>query len=345
MLRYTLAYVIPGAALVGLALGGWWTWLAFVQSYVLFPVMDALVPGDAKNPSPGDEGALSSRRAYRVLTMSALPLQLVVLLAGGYVVFAPGATVVEIVGATLAVGISAGAFGIVAAHELMHQRRAERTVARILMASVGYAHFCVEHVQGHHVHVATPHDPASAPRGQGLYRFLLRTTAGSWRSAWRIEAARLARKGRRVLHPTNRMIQDAVLSGGFAASAIALWGWWGFAYFGAQSAIAIFQLEVINYIEHYGLRRRELGPGTFELADSRHSWNTNRRLTNRALFNLGRHTDHHNHAGRRYQILRHEAAAPQMPAGYAAMFLLAFVPPLWRRVMDRRVDAAMEETA
>lgn len=345
MLRYALAYVIPGATLVGLALGGWWTWLAFLQSYVLFPVLDGLVPGDPRNPSPAEEGALSSRRAYRVLTASALPVQLVVLLAGGFVATAPGATAVEIVGATLAVGISSGAFGIVAAHELMHQRRLERALARMLMASVSYAHFCVEHVQGHHVHVATPHDPASAPRGQGLYRFLLRTTGGSWRSAWRIETARLVRGGQGLLHPANRMIQDAALSGGFGVAAVLLWGWWGLVFFLAQSAVAIFQLEVINYIEHYGLRRRELAPGRFEPADSRHSWNTNRWLTNRALFNLGRHTDHHNHAGRRYQILRHDAAAPQMPAGYAAMFLLAFVPPLWRRVMDRRVDARTEETA
>ncbi|MDA0369113.1 MAG: alkane 1-monooxygenase [Proteobacteria bacterium] len=341
MLRFALAYVIPGATLLGLALGGWWTWLALAQSYVLFPVFDALVPADSRNPDADQEGALSSRLAYRILTASAVPIQIGVILAGGFFITAPGATTIEIVGATIAVGISSGAFAIVAGHELMHQRRFERGLSRVLMASVMYAHFCVEHVQGHHVHVATPHDPASAPRGQGLYRFLVRTTVGSWRSAWRIEAARLKRKGRLVLHPTNRMLQDAALTVAVSVGAALLWGWLGVVYFLAQGAIAVLQLETINYIEHYGLRRRETAPGKFEAADARHSWNTNRRLTNLALFNLGRHTDHHNFAGRRYQILRHEPAAPQLPSGYAATMLLAFVPPLWRRVMDPRVDAAM----
>ena len=251
------------------------------------------------------------------------------------------ATLVEAIGGTVAVGISGGAFGIVVAHELMHQRRVERWLSRVLMSSVTYAHFCVEHVQGHHVLVATPADPASAPPGQGLYRFLVRSTLGGWRSAWRVEVARLKRKGHAVLHPRNRILQDLIVSAGLGAGAVLLWGWVGLLFFFAQSAIAILQLEAINYIEHYGLQRREVSPGVYEAASTRHSWNTHQRLTNDALFNLGRHADHHNFAGRRYQLLRHEPAAPQMPAGYAAMVLLAFVPPLWRRVMDPRAAAAM----
>jgi len=345
VIRFVLALVIPGAAFIGLALGGWWTWLAVVQSYVVFPVFDWLVPGDPRNPASHQEASLSARVGYRLLTASAVPIQFGLIAYGGYVVTAPGATAIEIIGAILAVGISSGGFGIVAAHELMHQRRVERVLSRLLMSSVTYAHFCIEHVQGHHIHVGTPADPASAPRGQGFYRFLLQTTIGSWRSAWRIEVARLARKGQPILHPHNRILQDIVFSGALGAGAVLLWGWLGLVFFVGQSAIAVLELEAINYIEHYGLRRRETAPGVFEATTSRHSWNTHRRLTNQALFNLGRHADHHNHAGRRYQILRHEPEAPQMPAGYAAMLLLAFVPPLWRRVMDPRVSSVMDGPA
>ena len=345
MARYALAYVVPGSAFVALALGGWWTWLAVVQSYVLFPFLDWMAPANPRNPAPAEERALSSRLGYRLLTASAIPIQVGLIVFGASVVTAPGATMVEAIGGTLAVGISSGAFGIVVAHELMHQRRAERWLSRVLMSSVIYAHFCVEHVQGHHVLVATPADPASAPPGQGFYRFLIRTTIGGWRSAWRIEISRMKRKGRAVLHPSNRIFQDILISAVLSASAVLLWGWMGLVFFFAQSVIAILQLEAINYIEHYGLQRREISPGVYEEADTRHSWNTHQRLTNHALFNLGRHADHHNFAGRRYQLLRHEPGAPQMPAGYGAMLLLAFFPPLWRRVMDPRVAAAMASVA
>lgn len=338
MLRYALAYVIPGATMLGLALGGGWVWYAVIQSYVLFPIVDLLIPEDRSNPMPEREGAMSSASAYRFLTWSAVPLQIVIVVWGGFFVASPETVWWEKAGAIVAVGVSSGAYGIVVAHEMMHQRRVERWLARILMGSVAYAHFCIEHLQGHHVHVATPRDPASAPRGQGLYRFFIQSIVGSWLSAWRIEAARLARKGRPVLHPSNRMLQDGLATALLVFVAAFLWGWLGIAYFVGQSAVAIAQLEAINYIEHYGLRRREVSPGKHEPANSRHSWNDSRQLTNWALFNLGRHTDHHNAAGRRYQILRHVADAPQLPLGYAAMLLIAFVPPLWRRIMDPRLQ-------
>jgi len=345
VLRYCLAYAIPAAVMAGLALGGWWTWFAVAVTYVGFPIVDSIVPEDRRNPQPGRETAMSGAAVYRFLTWSAVPIQIVLLIWGGFFVASPETAAWEKAGAIFSVGVCSGAYAIVVAHELMHQRRIERWLARVLMGSVAYAHFCIEHLQGHHVHVATPRDPASALRGQSLYRFFVQTIVGSWRSAWAIEAARLQRKGHGVWHPANRMLQDGLATVVFVVGATVLWGWWGLAFFVGQSAVAIIQLEAINYIEHYGLRRRETEPGKYEPADSRHSWNDSRRLTNWALFNLGRHTDHHNAAGRRYQILRHVDDAPQLPLGYAAMVIVAFLPPVWRRIMDPRVDAAMGEAA
>ena len=103
--------------------------------------------------------------------------------------------------------------------------------------------------------------------------------------------------------------------------------------------IAAATLEVINYVEHYGLERRLIAPGRYERVTHRHSWNAPQRYTNWLLFNLQRHSDHHAVARRRYQVLRHHDDSPQLPAGYATMFVLALVPPLWRRVMNPRALA------
>jgi alkane 1-monooxygenase len=99
-----------------------------------------------------------------------------------------------------------------------------------------------------------------------------------------------------------------------------------------QSFVAFSLLEIVNYIEHYGLTRRQLGDPSllspksgpldqatairekihFEAVTPRHSWNADQRITNLFLFKLQRHSDHHAYASRRYQILRSFSEAPQV---------------------------------
>ncbi len=236
-------------------------------------------------------------------------------------------------------GLMAG-LGINVAHELIHRPgRLERGLAELLMTCSTYTHFCVEHVYGHHRHVSTPLDPASARRGESVYAFLPRTLVGSLKSAWHLEGQRLRTAGVNVWSLRNRRIRyglDVAL-----AYALCAWvaGLRGVVFFAVQSAVGILLLEVINYIEHYGLSRRELSPGKFERCLPAHSWNASERLTNWFLFHLQRHADHHHLASRPYASLRHIDDSPQMPTGYAGMILLALVPPLWARVMHPRVDA------
>jgi alkane 1-monooxygenase len=275
----------------------------------------------------------------RVATSLAVPLQAGILLWGARMAARPSITAVEIVGVVLSVGMSGGIIGITVAHELIHrQSRVDRWLGGALLAMVSYLHWSIEHVAGHHHRVATPADPATARLGESLPVFLVRSTAGGLASAWTIEAARLARHGAPSVWK-NRVLWFMLAPCALAA-ALGLWlGPRAVAFFFAQSLVAIALLEIINYIEHYGLVRRELSPGVYERVTTAHSWNSAHRLTNALLFNLQRHADHHVWPRRPYHMLRHHPESPQLPTGYAGMALLAMVPPLWRRIMDPRALA------
>jgi alkane 1-monooxygenase len=194
-------------------------------------------------------------------------------------------------------------------------------------------------VYGHHRYVATPRDPATARFGESFYRFFPRTLAGSVVSALEIENERVRRRYGRALHPANRMLRYALVQLALYSMIGFVFGWLGVVVLAGQSAVAILELETINYVEHYGLMRRETSPGVFERVQPWHSWDAHYRVSNWLLINLARHADHHGIASRRYPALQAEPSTPQLPAGYGAMFLLALVPPLWRKVMDPRVVA------
>lgn len=106
-----------------------------------------------------------------------------------------------------------------------------------------------------------------------------------------------------------------------------------------QAVYGISLLETVNYLEHYGLLRRKTATGRYERCTPEHSWNSDHLVTNLFLYHLQRHSDHHANPTRRYQTLRSLDGAPNLPSGYASMITLAYLPPLWRRVMDKRVLA------
>lgn len=235
-----------------------------------------------------------------------------------------------------------GVIGITYAHELIHQpSRFEQFLGEVLLVLVGYGHWRVEHVYGHHRNVATPADPATSRRGESIFAFYGRSVVGSFVSAWGLERARLRRAGLAPLGPRNRLYWYAVATCALAAVAYAAGGTLAAVAFISQGVVAFSSLEIINYVEHYGLTRRELAPGRYEPTRPKHSWNAGQRVSNALLINLARHSDHHATASRRYQILRtfDDDAAPQLPHGYATMFLIALVPPLWFAMMNARVDA------
>jgi alkane 1-monooxygenase len=235
----------------------------------------------------------------------------------------------------IGVGSVTGSQGITFAHELGHSKsKLDRFLGWCLMASVNYGHFMVEHYRGHHPRAATHADPASARRGESLWRFLPRTLSGGLRSAWNLESQQLRTLRRSwskspLLWVTTAQVAWLVFLGAaFGPMAVVFWL--------VQSAYAVFLLETINYVEHYGLVRSDAN-GKREPFGVHHAWNADHWLTNSLIANLQRHSDHHMHAWKPYATLD-PLPGPQLPTGYAGCIWLAAVPPLWFKVMHARLE-------
>jgi alkane 1-monooxygenase len=312
--------------------------------YVLIPTFDLLAGLDPNNPPEELIEAIEEDRYYRWVTYAFLPLQLVGLIWGAYLLGGgtlPGIedplTVVQKIGLATGLGMVAG-IGINTAHGLGHKKEhMERWFARVALAQTFYGHFYIEHNRGHHVRVATPEDPASSRLGETLWECLPRTVSGSFKSAWGLEKKRLNRLGKSPFTLKNDLFNawsfSVVLWGGLMIA----FGWEILPYLIIQAALGIFLLESVNYLEHYGMKRQRLESGRYERVSPAHSWNSNNIGTNVLLYHLQRHSDHHANPTRRYQALRDFKEAPVLPTGYAGMMVLTWIPQVWRKVMDQKV--------
>jgi alkane 1-monooxygenase len=306
-------------------------WLTLVITFFLIPLIDLAV-GRA---TPGKERPVPA--FARWIPRLQLPLQAVLLFEALRI--APNLSALNLVLFALAVGAVPGGLGITIAHELGHRSSVlDRFIAKALLVSVGYGHFFVEHVRGHQVRVATPEDPATAPRGMDVYRFMLRSVVGSFAHAWRLEAQRLAHRGRGPWSLGNWVFVGTALTLLLLAAVGIAWGARSALLFVLQAVVAIALLEIINYIEHYGLVRRRIGD-RYEPVREHHSWDADWVVSNWILFNLQLHSDHHAHMQRPYETLRSAPSAPQLPAGYPAMVLVALLPPLWFALMNPRLPS------
>ena len=318
-------------------------WGAPVVVFVIIPVLDWLIGQDALNPDEAEDvPVMSKERFYKFLTLAWVALFAVELVWGMTVLASGQLNAVGMVGWVLSIGI-VGGLGINVAHELIHKDdRLESWAGGLLLSLVCYAGFKVEHLRGHHVHVSTPEDASSSRYNQSLYQFLPKAYVRNFLNAWKLEAQRLRRKGGKAFSWRNELIWWYSISALALVGFTLAFGWLGAVYFLGQSFFAFTLLEIVNYLEHYGLHRRKLDNGRYERTTPEHSWNSNYFLTNVFLFHLQRHSDHHAYAKRRYQVLRHHEVSPQLPAGYATMIVLACVPPLWKKVMNPRVEAYYE---
>jgi alkane 1-monooxygenase len=326
-----------GVQLTGL--GVFW-WIGPILAFGLIPIADHLIGPDSDNPPDSVLAWLETDKFYRWATYLYLPNQYLSLVfacwlwaGGGWVTM----DFTDKLGLLVMVGLTGG-LAINVAHDLGHTREEhERRLSKIALAQTCYGHFFVEHNRGHHVRVATSEDPASARFGESIYAFIPRSVVGGFCSAWRLEATRLARMDRSPWTFSNDVLNAWALSISLFLI-LSVWfrpvvlPWLIF-----QAIVGFCLLETVNYLEHYGLRRQKLPNGRYERVLPTHSWNSGTIITNVLLFQLQRHSDHHANPLRSYQTLRHVDEAPQLPSGYSAMLLLAFVPPLWRHVMDARV--------
>jgi alkane 1-monooxygenase len=331
----TLPFIAYGLAeLTGLGIM-WWFGPFLV--FGIFPVLDLIVGTDNENPPDSVIKWLEQDRYYRWTTYAYIPIQYAGLVFACYIWSTGDLTTVENVGLAVTMAMVAG-IAINTAHELGHKRDSlERWLSKIALAQSGYGHFFIEHNRGHHVRVATPEDPASSRFGENFWLFLPRTVAGSFKSAWELEGVRLDRMGKTHWTIHNDVLNAWAMTVVLYGLLIAVFGWVVLPFLLIQSIIGFSLLEVVNYLEHYGLLRQHRDDGRYEICQPHHSWNSNNVASNVLLYHLQRHSDHHANPMRRYQSLRHFDEAPQLPTGYAGMIVVAMIPPLWRRMMDHRV--------
>ncbi|WP_250032410.1 alkane 1-monooxygenase [Paractinoplanes maris] len=340
---WPLALVVPALPFVSLVLatlvtGTWAWWLTPVVILGVIPMIDLLIGDDRANPPDEAVPALQASAYYRWITYLFLPAQFAALVVTG-LAWADDPGPVGGAGLVLTAGLVNG-IAINTAHELGHKREpVEQWLSKIALAPTGYGHFFVEHNRGHHVRVATPEDPASSRLGESYWRFWPRTVLGSLRSAWRLETSRHRLRRRSPWTWRNNILNAWAMTAVLYTALIVAIGPAVLPFLMIQAVVGFSVLEAINYLEHYGLRRARNTAGRYEKVDPRHSWNSDRLTTNVFLFQLQRHSDHHANPQRRYQTLRSFEVSPQLPAGYATMLLAALVPPVWRRIMDKRVLA------
>ena len=338
-----------GLAVPLLPFGGWhlfrstglsvFLWMGPIWILGVIPLLDWIVGEDRSNAPDSAMEHLEQNHFYRWCTYLYLPLQFAGLVWGTWVVSHYSLSWSEVLGFATTIG-AVGGIGIANAHELGHKRDdLERWLSRVVLAQTFYGHFYVEHNRGHHSRVATPEDPASSRLGESFWAFLPRTVAGGLRSGWGLEKGRLARHDTGPWSVHNKILQAWAMSVTLFGMLIGVFGVKVVPFLVIQAVFGFSLLEVVNYLEHYGLLRQKLANGRYERCMPRHSWNSNHVASNVFLYNLERHSDHHANPTRRYQMLRHFEEAPQLPSGYGLMLGIAYIPPLWRKVMDKRVLA------
>jgi alkane 1-monooxygenase len=337
---YLLSLAFPLLAASSLLLEGWWTLLTPALIYGLVPLLEMGL-GAPTAPPPGTiESARMEPRWMRGLLWLHGVLHLTLLAWGAAHAGGGSWSGLEWIGRTLSLGTEVGAVMFVVAHELGHRPRpADRRLARLLLASAFYPQFGLEHDRGHHRFVGTPADPVTARRGEGLWAFLARAIPGCAADGFRTGRTQAQRRGRATLGPGNPFLMDLLAALVLLAAVAGLLGPLAAGAWLAASLFGVFLLESVEYIQHYGLERRQLEDGSFERVAARHSWNSNHPIGRALLIELPRHADHHAHAARPYGGLRSLEGAPQLLLGYPGSILMATVPPLWRRVMDPRIPA------
>jgi len=339
---YLLILLLNG---VFILTNGQFTWTGVLFAYGLVPLVDVLIGKDKSNVAKEDFERLMNDRFFDGIVYSVVYIHLVQLGLAAVAVLTYQMNLFQWIGYVLSLGIFGGTM-INVAHELGHRSsKVAQFHAKLTLMTVCYLHFFIEHNRGHHVWVATPQDPATARKGQSLYSFWWQSVVGSFRSAWSIEKRLLEKANVPVWSFSNNMIWSVVLPLVFCGVLVALgsvvigrFAWEVIPFFFGQSIVAFLLLESVNYIEHYGIVRREITLGKYERVNPLHSWNANHLFSNLVLFQLQRHSDHHAYASRPYQVLRHFDESPQLPFGYPLMILMATVPPLWFRVMDKRLE-------
>lgn len=353
MLKYLKHFFTPlmlSGVTIGIMLGHSWMWMGAAIIAITMIGGDAILGDDLSEPVYKHKWLLNIP-LFLALPYLVLLLWALAFMTGtgtqdffgigaafqyvtGYDVFAARAQTewYHMLGAIVGSGLTVAGYGTNIAHELTHRTTDPISMiwGRWMLAMSNNADFSIEHVYGHHETVATPKDPASAKRGNNVYWFIITSTVGGHISAWKLEANRLKKKGYWLFGFRNKMLTGYLMSLTYAGLFFLAGGWIGVGVYMAQATWAKVVFEVVNYIEHYGLARVEGQP-----VMPRHSWNTNKVISSIVLFSLTRHSAHHEKGDLPFWYLKPYPEAPEMPFGYLTTIVVALIPPLWHKVMEK----------
>ncbi len=343
-LQYLIVLIFPLVAFLSFEWKGWWLYSTVILAYVLIPAMELFIAPDSKNISEDEEDLFKNHWLFDVMIYLVVPFHFILLFRFLWMIAYEPLQPYEVIGAITTMGTFCGAFGINIGHELGHRReRFHRITANLLLATSLNAHFYVQHNRGHHRYVSTPKDPETARFKESLYAFWWRSVVTGYQHAWGIQNKELKARSLPWYSAKNDMLWFQLLQLLLVVIITVVFGWAALGAFIASAIMGILMLATINYIEHYGLLRKEVAPNRFERVLPRHSWNSNHLLGRLILFELSRHSDHHYKASRKYQILKHHNESPQMPTGYPGMMLLSLVPFLWFKVMNKKALTVQQQ--
>lgn len=307
--------------------------------YIFTPIMDAIMGEDPHNPPEEVVSAMSADRYYRFTVHTMVYVAIALFLC--FVVFVGTQDLPWWAILALIIGVGTNSGGVMTmTHELGHKaNKLDRLSAKIGNMIMGYGHFNIEHNKGHHTWVATPEDPASSRMGETFYSFMIRELSGTFKRGIGYEKERLERQGKSFWSVHNDVLQVYAVTLALAGIFVVLFGPAILLFLIPHHFLAWLALTQANYVEHYGLLRQKKANGKYERCRPEHSWNTNHTYSNLLSFHLQRHSDHHAYPQRPYQVLRDYENVPTLPTGYGGCFAMAFFPPLWFKVMDKRVMA------
>ncbi len=327
--KYFINLIPAALAIFGNLSGSWYSLTNFVFTFVILALLELVLPEDKNNEEGRDDFLPDLLMLLVVITQ---------FVAIGSLIYAVATEILTgfwIAAAALSTGVASGSLGIVIAHELIHKKSPFwNFLGRLLLFTVFNPYFYIHHLRIHHKWVGTGKDPVSALRGESFYAFFLRTTKGQLSQSINLEKERLNKLGKNPFGIHNYVI--AVLVGAVLVTVL-IWSFLGVKVALAvllQALLANLLLEYTNYIEHYGLTRDEK-----ERVNELHSWQSDRLVSRYFLIDLSRHADHHFHAAKPFNTLVSYDKSPVLPGGYTSMFLPALIPPLWFKLVDKRIPA------
>ena len=341
-LKYIAAFSIPLVCFFSLILKSYWTWATPIFAFVCIPILELIFPVDTSNLKPGQADSRLKQKVFDWLLYLNLPIVFALLIFGLFTVVDTTLETYEFIGLIFSVGIVLGVNGINVAHELGHRQATnERYIGKALLLPSFYMHFYIEHNFGHHLHAATPEDPATAKYNQSVYSFWLTSTIRQYFNAWKIQNKLLKNNHRSFLSIKNDMLWYSVFQILYVTTIYMYLGKSALIFALLAGVVGFVLLETVNYIEHYGLLRLKTKSGRYERVKEIHSWNSNHVIGRIVLYELTRHSDHHYKSSKKYQVLDCHDESPQMPYGYPTSMVLAMIPPLWFGIMNKRVPKEM----